>query len=101
MYVAMLGLFHKDEDWAELARPGAEQFAQLRLSGLSASLGVKPYLDGESFTAGDLIMTTVLRILPQLFAGDTRLETYVERCTARPAFKRALDAQLADFQEAA
>lgn len=26
------------------------------------------------------------------------LAAYVERCTARPAFKRALEAQLADFQ---
>jgi len=101
MYVAMLGLFHKDEEWVALARPGAEQLAQSRLSGLSVSLGDKPYLDGDSFTAGDLVMTTVLRIIPQLFAGDTRLEAYVERCSARPAFKRALQAHLADFQEAA
>jgi glutathione S-transferase len=101
MYVAMPGLFHGNEQWAELARPSAEQLAKLRLSGLSQSLGDKPYLDGDSFTAGDLIMTTVLRIIPSLFAGDTRLESYVERCTARPAFRRALDAQLADFEEAA
>jgi glutathione S-transferase len=101
MQVAILGLFHANEDWAGLARPSAEQLAQLRLSGLSASLGDKPFLDGESFTAGDLMMTTVLRILPRLFAGDARLEAYVERCSARPAFKRALEAQLADFQEAA
>ena len=101
MYVAMLGLFHANEEWAQLARPSAEQLAKLRLAGLSASLGDKPYLDGEIFTAGDLMMTTVLRIMPELFAGDTRLETYVERCTARTAFQRALNAQLADFQEAA
>ena len=101
MRVAILGLFHGDEEWAELARPSAEQLAQSRLSGLSASLGDKPYLDGGSFTAGDLMMTTVLRIKPELFAGDARLEGYVERCSARPAFKRALDAQLADFQETA
>jgi glutathione S-transferase len=39
------------------------EFAQRRLSALSESLGDKPYLDGERFTAGDLMMTTVLRIL--------------------------------------
>ncbi|HEX3666432.1 MAG TPA: glutathione S-transferase family protein [Rhizomicrobium sp.] len=101
MQVAMLGLFHANESWAELARPGAEQFARARLSGVSEALGGKPYLDGNNFTAGDLMMATVLRILPNLFAGDARLEAYVERCSARPAFNRALDAQLADFQEAA
>jgi len=101
MNVALLGLIYKDEEWARLRRPSAEQFAQRRLSALSKSLGDKPYLDGEQFTAGDLMMSTVLRIRPELFAGDTRLEAYVDRCTARPAFKRALDAQLADFKEAA
>jgi hypothetical protein len=30
-----------------------------------------------------------------------RLAAYVERCTARPAFKRAFDAQIGDFREAA
>jgi len=47
------------------------------------------------------MMTTVLRILPELITGDVRLRAYVGRCTARPAFQRALDAQLADFKEAA
>ena len=47
------------------------------------------------------MMTTVLRILPELIAGDRRLKAYVERCTARPAFQRALNAQLADFKQAA
>jgi hypothetical protein len=27
--------------------------------------------------------------------------TYMERCTVRPAFKRALDAQIRDFKDAA
>jgi glutathione S-transferase len=101
MNVALLGLVYKDEEWARLRRPSAEQFAQRRLSALSKSLGDKPYLDGERFTAGDLMMTTVLRILPELFAGDSRLESYIARCTARPAFKRAFDAQIADFKQAA
>ena len=101
MYVAILGLFHANEDWARLAGPSVEQRARLRLSALSAALGDKPYLDGASFTAGDLMMASVLRIIPALLAGDARLETYLDRCTARPAFRRALGAQLADFQGAA
>ena len=101
MNVALLGFVYKDEEWARLRRPSAEQFAQRRLSALSKSLGDKSFLDGDVFTAGDLMMATVLRIKPELFAGDARLEAYVTRCTARSAFKRALDAQLADFQKAA
>jgi glutathione S-transferase len=101
MNVAVIDLFYKDEEWAKLRRPGAVAFAQRRLSALSESLGDKPYLDGERFTAGDLMMTTVLRIMPGLIATDERLTAYVARCTARPAFKRALDAQLGDFALAA
>jgi glutathione S-transferase len=33
---------------------------------LTRALGDKPYLDGGHFTAGDLMMTTVLRIIPAL-----------------------------------
>jgi len=48
-------------------------------------------------------MSSVLRILQNtdIVARDARLAAYVERCIARPAFKRALDAQLGDFAEAA
>ena len=76
---------------------------QKRLAALSNCLGDKPYLDGDRFTAGDLMMSTVLRILrhTDIVTSDQRLAAYVERCTARPAFRRALDAQLGDFRQAA
>ncbi len=101
MNVAVIDVFYKNEEWARLRRPGAVEFAQRRLSALSKALGDKPYLDGERFTAGDLMMTTVLRIIPSLTANDEQLSAYVARCTGRPAFKRALDAQLGDFALAA
>lgn len=91
-------MFYEGEEWARLRRPSATEFASKRLSALSGALGDKPYLDGETFTAGDLMMATVLRIMPELFGGDERLEAYLARCTARPAFKRALDAQMGDFR---
>ena len=101
--VALIDLFYGAEEWAKLRRPGAVEFMQRRLTGLSNSLGDKPYLDGDRFTAGDLMMSTVLRILDysDLVKSDARLGPYVERCTARPAFKRAIDAQLGDFRDAA
>jgi glutathione S-transferase len=103
MNVALIDLFYADQEWARLRRPGAVQFVQRRLSALSRSLGDKPYLDGNRFSAGDLMMTTVLRILnhTDIVTSDNRLAAYIGRCTSRPAFKRALDAQLGDFKVAA
>ena len=100
MNVALIDLFYASEEWAKLRRPGAVEFVQRRLSALSKSLGDKPFLDGERFTAGDLVMSTVLRILKHtdIVSRDARLAAYVERCTARPAFRRALEAQLEDFE---
>src|SRR5262245_7782526 len=103
MNVAVIDLFYANEEWAKLRRPGAVEFVQRRLSSLSRSLGDKPFLDGDRFTAGDLLMSTVLRILKHtdIVTSDQRLAAYIDRCTARPAFKRALDAQVGDFREAA
>jgi glutathione S-transferase len=103
MNVALIDLFYADQEWAKLRRPSAEAFVRQRLGSLSKSLGDKPYLDGDHFTAGDLMMSTVLRILhhTDIVTSDRRLAAYVERCTARPAFRRALDGQLGDFRQAA
>lgn len=103
MNLALIDLFYANEEWAKLRRPGAFAFVQKRLAALSRSLGEKSFLDGERFTAGDLMMTTVLRALKHtdLVSSEERLAAYVGRCTLRPAFKRALDAQLADFRSEA
>jgi glutathione S-transferase len=103
MNVALIDLFYAQEEWAKLRRPGAVEFVQRRLSALSKSPGDKSFLDGDRFTAGDLMMTTVLRILKHtdIVSSDRRLAAYIERCTGRPAFRRALDAQIGDFKKAA
>ena len=103
MNVAAIDLFHADQDWAKLRRPGAVAFVERRLAALTRSLGDKPFLDGERFTAGDLMMATVLRILSHtdLVVREPRLAAYLGRCTARAAFTRALEAQLQDFKRAA
>jgi glutathione S-transferase len=99
MNVALIDLFYANEEWAKLRQPGAVDFAKRRLAGLSKSLGD----NGDRFTAGDLMMTTVLRIMnhTDIVTSDKRLAAYIDRCTARPAFKRAFDAQVGDFREAA
>jgi len=103
MNVVVIDAFYADQEWAKLRRPSAEAFLRHRLASLSRTLGDKPYLDGDHFTAGDLIMCTVLRILrhTDIVTSDQRLAAYVERCSARPAFRRALEAQLGDFRQAA
>jgi glutathione S-transferase len=67
---------------------------------LGAWLGDKDYLEGR-FTAGDLIMATVLRELVDsgVLAQFPTLDAYRQRCVARPAFGRALEAQLRPFRE--
>lgn len=74
-------------------------FIQTRLDGLAVFLGDRPYLVEDRFTAADLLMTTVLRILrsTDLVASMATIEAYRVRCEARPAFAKALADQLATF----
>ena len=95
-----IDLFHADQDWAKTRRPAALQMAETRLAALSDWLDQRDYLE-DRFTVADLLMTTVLRIPRHcdLVAQMPVLDAYRLRCEARPAFKRALDAQMADFVE--
>ncbi|NDV86491.1 glutathione S-transferase family protein [Aurantimonas aggregata] len=96
-----IDLFHADADWARIRRPEVEAKVRGRLGRLADRLAGRDYLE-DRFTAGDLMMTTVLRNLrdTDLVAADPVLGPYQARCEARPAFKRALDAQLAPFRQA-
>jgi glutathione S-transferase len=95
-----LDVFHAGESWIEARRPQAEAVLHQRLAGLSDWLGDKDYLEGR-FTAGDLIMATVLRELAETDAFDRFpiLGAYTRRCEARPAFGRAMEAQMRTFRE--
>ena len=97
----LIDLFFVGEEWAKLRRPGAEDFAKLKLKRVSDWLGDKEWLEGDRFTIGDLVMVTVLRFLRHtgLVGEFANLDAFVKRGEARPAFKRALDAQLAVFKE--
>jgi len=98
--LAAIDLFYASEDWAKARRPGAEQMAQKRLADLAAALGDKDWLTDARFTAGDLLMATVLRILRHTdLVAEAGLGPYLARCEARPAFQRALAAQMAAFGE--
>jgi glutathione S-transferase len=71
---------------------------KLKLASLARRLNGREYLE-DRFTAGDLMMVTVLRFLEytNLVSADPVLGPYVARCEARPAFKKALADQLAVF----
>jgi glutathione S-transferase len=99
--VFLIDRIFKNEEWAKLRRPGAVEFMNKKLDAVATRLGDKPFLDGERFTAGDLMMSTVLRFHSEVAKRDPRLAAYIDRCTARAAFERALNAQLGDFREAA
>jgi glutathione S-transferase len=95
---AALDAFYAKEEWAKLRRPSALEMAQGRLTALAGWLQGREYLE-DRFTAGDLLMTTVLRVLreTELVAKMPVLEAYRQRCEARPAFQKALAAQMAPF----
>ena len=94
-------LLERDETWHEQRLPVLEDRIRKRLGELSDRLGDADWLDG-AFTAGDLVMIGVLRRLNRsgLLDEYPNLSAYVARGEARPAFKRAFDAQLADFTAA-
>ena len=100
LQLVLLDLFWKDQPWATEARPNVAAFIEKRLDRLVDWLGDKHWLE-DRFTAGDLMMVSVLRILnhTDLVTGRPPLAAYKERGIARPAFKAAPAAQLADFEE--
>ena len=95
----LIDIFFTGEEWAKLRRPGAEDFARLKLKRVSEWLGEKDWLE-DRFTIGDLLMVTVLRNLrhTNLVAEFPNLAAYVQRGEARPAFQQALSDQLATFK---
>ena len=100
MQLTTIDVFCAGESWAKERRPAVVEMIGKRLSRLADALGDKSYLDGDAFTAGDLMMTSVLRSLDgkDLIERHPNLVAYKARCQARPAFEAALAAQLADFE---
>jgi glutathione S-transferase len=94
-----LDLFYAKEAWAPLRRPSALAMAQARLNAVAAVLADREYLE-KQFSGADVLMTTVLRFLRHttVVSDIPVLAAYQARCEARPAFQRALAAQLAPFE---
>ncbi|HEX5318137.1 MAG TPA: glutathione S-transferase family protein [Stellaceae bacterium] len=89
-------LLEGDKTWCEERLPLVENRVRDRLVRLSGRLGDADWLDG-AFSAGDLMMVSVLLRLRSSGVLDEfpNLAAYVGRGEARPAYRRAFDAQLA------
>lgn len=88
----------RNKTWYEERLPLVEDRIRNRLDDLASRLGDANWLD-DGFSAGDLLMVQVLRRLSSsgILEQYPTLTAYVARGEARPAFKRAFDAQLAVF----
>ena len=94
---SMAMILEKNKPWYEERQAMLDERVHTRLGELSTRLGNAEWLDGE-FSAGDLMMVTVLRR-----AGSSVLDkypnvsAYTARGEARPAYQQAFAAQLAVF----
>jgi hypothetical protein len=86
-------------DGAKPLRDTIAGWIGMRLDNLAKFLGDREHLVADRFTAADLLMTTVLRILrnTDLVAQRPTLDAYKKRNEERPAFVKALAAQLTTF----
>lgn len=91
-------LTESDKTWYAARLPILDDRVRARLADLSIRLGDADWLDGR-FSAGDLLMVTVLRRLKGsgLLEDYPNLCAYIARGEARPAYKRAFADQLAIF----
>jgi glutathione S-transferase len=89
-------LQERDKPWYAERLPLVEARVRARLDPLSVRLGDGDWLEGAS-SAGDLMMVSVLlRLKPSGILDEyPKLAAYVARGEARPAYKRAFEAQLA------
>jgi glutathione S-transferase len=94
-------ILERSEPWHAQRLPLVQNRIRDRLGQLSGRLGGAEWLDG-AFSAGDLLMVSVLRRLKAsgILQEYPNLSAYVARGEARPAFRRAFDAQLAVFTAA-
>ena len=92
-------LLEGDKPWNKERLPLVEDRVRSPMDQLSRRLGDAEWLDG-AFSAGDLMMVSVLlRLKPSgILDGYPNLAAYVARGEARPAYKRAFDAQSAVYK---
>ena len=100
--LANLVAFSMHEPWAAAQRPVLEEIALKRLEQVDAWLEGRDFLAG-GFSVADILMTTVVRLLDGMGYVERfdRLTAWRDRCTARPAYRKALADQVALFTKEA
>ena len=101
MALAVNDHFEADRPWSQARHAKVVQDLHTRLAGLEAALGDGPWLEGDAFTVGDLMMISVLGGLRGTgeLAGFARLADYVARGEGRPAHRKAMQDHLAVFSD--
>ena len=91
---ALLVVLEADRPWFQDRLQSLEARIRDRLARLAEYLGACDWLEGD-FSAGDLLMATVLKRLKGTALLDEQppLTAYLQRAEARPAFQRAWQAQ--------
>ena len=99
MDLSFVKVFERDKPWSAMRRGAVEERIHDRLKDLSVRLGDSKWLDGDIFTAGDLLLVSVLRIVEDdgLIDRYDNLAAYLARGTARAGFRKALADQMAGF----
>ena len=93
----LLGFFSAEQPWSDDAQNSTKPFARKRLQRLADALGEKDWLTGTFSIADIAMVTTFLTDGAELVDEHPRLTAYRERAHARPAYQRALKAQMDDF----
>ena len=99
MELGNIEIFAAGEEWAKLRKPGLLEYCGQRFDRLSDALDGKEWLTG-TFSIADIAMVCALRAAEHtdLLSSRPILADYMERALARPAYRRALDAQLSNFR---
>lgn len=96
-------VFEAGCEWSAARAPKVLDDLNRRLADLADALGDRPWLEGDAFTVGDLMMVAVLGGLrnTQVLAGHPNLAAYVARGEDRPAHRKAMADQLKLYENAA
>lgn len=87
--------------WSKTDVPAIGDWLDSRLSQMEAVLAEREWLVDDRFTLADLVIADVLRVnLVRKHGTRPASEAYVQRMTARPAFRKAHADQIAHFAKA-
>jgi glutathione S-transferase len=99
MALVVNDVFEADREWSRARHAKVVDDLRNRLAGLQDALGHKAWLDGDTFTIGDLMMVSVLAPLRRgaELADFPLLAAYVARGEDRPAHRKAMQDHMATF----